>query len=165
MIGNPTPDFTYGGSFSLTYKGFDLGVDVMGVYGNEIFRNWGRGTFAQFNYPDYKLDRWNGVGTSNWEPILSTGRANNYLISSYYIEDGSFFRIRNVQLGYNFDPGMLGRAHIKSLRLFVNAQNLATFTNSTGFTPEVGGSATSFGIDNGTYPLPAIYTFGINLNF
>lgn len=165
MIGNPTPDLTYGGNITLNYKGFDLGVDVMGVYGNEIFRNWGRGTFAQFNYPAYRLDRWNGVGTSNWEPILSTGRANNYLISSYYVEDGSFFRIRNVQLGYNFDPGMLSNLHIKSLRLFLNAQNLKTFKNSTGYTPELGGSATSFGIDNGTYPLPAIYTFGVNLNF
>lgn len=165
MIGNPTPDFTYGASFNATYKGIDFNLDVMGVYGNEIFRNWNRGTFAQFNFPEYRMDRWNGVGTSNWEPILSTGRANNYLISSYYIEDGSFFRIRNLQLGYNFEPTMLARMRVKGLRLYVNAQNLATFKNSTGYTPEFGGSATSFGIDNGSYPLPAIYTFGLNLNF
>lgn len=165
IIGNPTPDFAYGASFNINYKGFDLGIDVMGVYGNEIFRNWSRGTYAQFNYPSYRLERWHGVGTSNWEPILSTGRANNYLISSYYIEDGSFFRIRNAQLGYNFSSEMLSHLHLTSLRLFVNGQNIKTFKNSSGYTPEFGGSATSFGVDNGSYPLPAIYTFGINLNF
>ena len=165
IIGNPTPDFTYGASLNLSYKGIDFSTDVMGVYGNEIFRNWGRGTFAQFNYPSYRKDRWTGPGTSNWEPILSTARSNNYLISSYYIEDGSFFRIRNLQVGYNFNQNMLGKAHIKSLRVYVNAQNLKTFKNSSGYTPEFGGSATSFGVDNGSYPLPAIYTFGVNLNF
>jgi TonB-linked SusC/RagA family outer membrane protein len=165
IIGNPTPDFTYGASLSINYKGFDISTDVMGVYGNEIFRNWNRATFAQFNYPSYRKDRWNGVGTSNWEPILSTARSNNYLVSSYYIEDGSFFRIRNLQVGYNFGQNVLNTVHIKSLRVYLNAQNLATIRNSTGFTPEFGGSATNFGVDNGSYPLPAIYTFGINLNF
>ncbi|MDB5263842.1 MAG: putative TonB-dependent outer rane exported protein, partial [Adhaeribacter sp.] len=165
MIGNPTPDFTYGASFNLKYKGFDFNTDLMGVYGNEIFRNFSRGTFAQFNYPAYRLDRWHGVGTSNWEPILHTGRANNYLISSYYIEDGSFFRIRNIQLGYNFNPALLSGARIKALRVYVNAQNAFTFKQNTGYTPELGGSATTFGVDNGTYPVPAIYTFGVNVNF
>ncbi|GAB2767038.1 TonB-dependent receptor [Rhabdobacter roseus] len=165
LIGNPTPDLMYGASASARYKGFDLGVELTGVYGNEIFRDWNRSTFAQFNYQTERLDRWNGPGTSNWEPILNTSRPNNYQISSYWIEDGSFFRIRNVQLGYNFSQEALKRLRMKSLRLFVNAQNLATFTNSTGFTPEIGGSATSFGVDGGTYPVPAIYTFGVNLNF
>jgi TonB-linked SusC/RagA family outer membrane protein len=165
MIGNPTPDFTYGLNLSANYKGFDLAIGGQGVFGNEIFRQWNRGTFAQFNYQTARLDRWNGPGTSNWEPILNTGRSNNYLISSYWIEDGSYFRIRNVQLGYNFKKAALERLKIKSLRLFVNAQNLHTFTNSTGYTPEIGGSAIAFGVDNGTYPLPAIYTFGLNLNF
>ena len=135
------------------------------MFGNEIFRQWNRGTFAQFNYQTDRLDRWNGPGTSNWEPILNTGRSNNYLISSYWIEDGSYFRIRNVQLGYNFKKAALERLKMKSLRLFVNAQNLFTFTHSTGYTPEIGGSTIAFGVDNGTYPLPAIYTFGLNLNF
>lgn len=165
MIGNPTPDFNYGASFSANYKGFDIGIDATGVYGNEIFRQWNRGNYAQFNYQTARMDRWHGEGTSNWEPILHTGRSNNYLISSYWIEDGSFFRIRNVQLGYNFKPSVLNRIHLKSLRVYVNAQNLKTFTNSTGFTPEIGGKAIAFGVDNGTYPVPAIYTFGLNLNF
>ncbi|WP_373515319.1 SusC/RagA family TonB-linked outer membrane protein, partial [Persicitalea sp.] len=165
MIGNPTPDFTYGLNFTLNYKGFDLSMEGNGVYGNEIFRDWNRGTFAQFNFQRERLDRWNGEGTSNWEPILHTGHSTNYVPSSYWIEDGSYFRIRNVQLGYNFKKELLNRVKLKSLRVFVNAQNLVTFTNSTGFTPEIGGSTIAFGVDDGTYPLPAIYTFGLNLNF
>lgn len=165
LIGNPTPDFNYGFSFSANYKGFDVGIDATGVYGNEIFRQWNRNNFAQFNYQTSRMDRWHGEGTSNWEPVLNTGRSNNYLISSYWIEDGSFFRIRNVQLGYNFKQNVLNRIHLKSLRIYVNAQNLKTFTNSTGFTPEIGGKAIAFGVDNGTYPVPAIYAFGLNLNF
>lgn len=165
IIGNPTPDFMYGGSISLEYKGIDLGVDIQGVYGNEIFRKWNQGTFADFNYLTGRMDRWTGPGTSNWEPVLNTKHAINYENSSYWIEDGSFFRIKNVQLGYTFSRATLKRMGLKTLRIYVNAQNLATFTNSTGFTPEIGGSATSFGVDNGTYPVPAIYTGGLNLTF
>lgn len=165
LIGNPTPDFTYGLSLGLSYKGFDFSADFMGVYGNEIFRDWNRGTFAQFNYQKERLDRWNGVGTSNWEPILNPSRSNNTLVSSYWIEDGSFFRLRNVQLGYNFNSQLLQSWRMKALRVFVNAQNPFTLRNSTGYTPEIGGSATAFGIDGGTYPVPAIYTLGVNLNF
>jgi TonB-linked SusC/RagA family outer membrane protein len=165
FIGNPTPDFIYGGSITLTYKGLDLGIDLQGVYGNEIYRAWNQGTFADFNYLVGREARWNGIGTSNWEPILSTKRSINYQNSSYWIEDGSFFRIRNLQLGYRFGDNVLSSARIKSLRIYLNAQNLATFSNSSGYTPEIGGSATGFGIDNGTYPVPAVYTVGINLNF
>ena len=165
MIGNPTPDFTYGVAFNISYKGFDLNLEGQGVYGNEIFRNWNKGTFTQFNFGAYQLGRWNGVGTSNWEPILHTGRANNVLNSTYYIEDGSYFRFRNIQLGYSFSTAALEKLHMKSLRVFLNAQNLKTFKNNTGYTPEFGGSSTQFGVDNGSYPLPAIYSFGVNLNF
>ncbi len=165
MIGNPTPDFTYGGTISVGYKQFDLSVDVMGVYGNEIFRNWNRNAYAQFNYQVERLNRWHGPGTSNWEPILNDERANNREISSYYIEDGSFFRIRNVQIGYNFSPKLLEVMHMQGFRIYLNAQNLYTFKRNTGFTPEIGGSTVQFGVDNGTYPIPAIYTFGINLTF
>ena len=165
VIGNPTPDFIYGGSANISYKGFDLGVDVQGVFGNEIYRAWDQGTFAVFNYMTRRVDRWTGPGTSNWEPIMHTGRGNNYLNSSYWIEDGSFFRIRNLQLGYTFKQSALSRVGLKSLRIYLNAQNLATFANNSGYTPEIGGSATGFGIDNGTYPVPAIYSAGLNLNF
>ena len=85
------------------------------------------------------------------------------------IEDGSYIRIRNIQLGYNFNPGMLSRVHIKTLRVFLNGQNIKTFKRNSGFTPEFGGDpnnpALSFGVDGGSYPIPAIYSAGINVTF
>lgn len=165
IIGNPTPDFYYGINLGFNYKNFDLGIDFQGVYGNEIYRSWNQSQFATYNFLADRLDRWNGVGTSNWEPIVHEGRANNRQISSYFIEDGSFFRLRDVTLGYRFDSDLLARLRLKGLRVFLNAQNIFTLSNNTGFTPEIGGSAISFGVDGGTYPVPAVYTFGLNLNF
>jgi hypothetical protein len=137
----------------------------MGVFGNEVFREWNRTTYAQFNYQIERMDRWRGPGTSNREPVLNNKHANNTQISDYFIEDGSFFRIRNIQLGYNFSQKLLEKLHMQGLRLYVNAQNPVTFKNNTGYTPEIGGSTTRFGVDNGTYPIPAVYTFGMNLSF
>ncbi len=165
LIGNPTPDFTYGLSFNISYKNLDFGIDMMGVYGNEIYKAWNQNNYAQFNYQVDRMDRWNGVGTSNWEPILSTARSNNYQNSDYFIEDGSFFRIRKIQLGYNFSPATLSKVKVKGLRIYINVQNPVTFKNSTGYTPEIGGSAIAFGVDNGTYPIPAIFSLGLNLSF
>ena len=81
------------------------------------------------------------------------------------IEDGSYFRLRNLQVGYTFGQSSLSKAHIKSLRLFFNGQNLITWKNNSGFTPEAGGSAIRFGVDTGGYPIPAILSFGINASF
>ncbi len=167
MIGNPTPDFIYGLSFSLKYKGFDVGVDMNGVYGNEVYRFWGSSElpFTKFNYPAFKLNRWNGEGTSNWDPILGDNHVINRLPSTYGIEDGSYFRFRNIQAGYDFEPQLIKKIHATSLRIFANVQNLKTFKRNSGYSPEFGGSATSFGIDNGNGPVPLIFTAGINVNF
>jgi hypothetical protein len=165
MIGKPTPDYTYGLNVNLAYRGFDFGVDMMGVYGNEVYRDWDTSSFAQFNYLTKRMNRWNGEGTSNWEPILDPSRAINRAYSSYYIEDGSFFRLRNLQLGYTFPGSLLDKLYLKSLRIYANVQNLKTWHKNTGYTPEIGGSAVRSGIDGGTYPMPAIYTFGLNLTF
>jgi len=167
MIGNPTPDFMYGISLQANYKGFDFGVDFNGVYGNEIYRYWGSSElpFTTFNYPAFKLNRWTGEGTSNWDPILGANHTINRLPSTYGIEDGSYFRIRNIQLGYNFKPELLKKVSIKSIRVFANVQNLKTFKRNSGYTPEFGGTATSFGIDNGNGPVPLVFTGGINVTF
>ena len=93
MIGNPTPDFTYGFNVNLGWKNLDLTVDMMGVYGNEIYRNWGSSSYAQLNYRTEQLNRWHGEGTSNWEPLLDPSHKINQEASTYFIEDGSFFRI------------------------------------------------------------------------
>lgn len=165
MIGNPTPDFTYGFNVSLGWKNFDLSVDMMGVYGNEIYRNWGSSTYAQMNYRIEQLDRWHGEGTSNWEPLLDPSHQINQEASTYFIEDGSFFRIRNIELGYNFDKRLLRPIKMQALRIYANVQNPKTWSRNGGYTPEVGGSAISFGVDTGGYPMPTVYTLGINLTF
>lgn len=93
IIGDPTPDFTYGFSVGADYKGFFFSADFYGVYGNEVFREWGNGnSFAPTNYRTERMDRWTGPGTSNWEPRSFSGNAYNRENSSYMIEDGSFFR-------------------------------------------------------------------------
>lgn len=165
MIGNPTPDVTYGVSLGVDYKGWELNVEMMGQSGNQIYRTWDNYNFAQFNYMEQRLDRWHGEGTSNTQPLLNTTHSTNFLNSDYYVEDGSFFRIRNVQLAYSFDKTLIAKVGLQALKVYANIQNLKTWKHNTGYTPEIGGSAISFGTDNGTYPVPAIYTFGINLTF
>lgn len=165
IIGNPTPDFYYGISISTSYKNFDIGFDFQGIYGNEIMRTWNQSQFATLNFLKDRMARWTGPGTSNWEPILDGGRAVNNQSSTYYIEDGSFFRLRDVTIAYTFPMATVSRLKMKNLKLYINAQNMFTVSKNSGFTPEIGGSAISFGVDNGTYPVPAIYTFGVNMNF
>ena len=172
QIGNPTPKFTYGATITVNYKGFDLGVTINGVSGNQIYREWGvsEHLFNQYNYPQSQLARWHGAGTSNKVPILGTTRDINFKgLSTLGIENGSYWRIRNLQLGYNFLPSFINPAHIKNLRVFVNAQNLKTFKHNSGYTPEFGGAngnvAIDFGLDTGGGAIPAIYTAGVNVTF
>ncbi len=167
IIGNPSPDFTYGGSININYKSFSLGFDLGGVYGNEIFRNWGslESPFQRVNYPAFKINRWHGAGTSNWDPVLNQGDRINYLASTYSIEDGSYFRIRNIQLSYNFDHNLISKLKLKNLRVYANVQNPKTWKNNYGYTSEFGGSATEFGYDNGGGAIPVVTTFGLNVTF
>ena len=165
MIGDPTPDVTYGINFNVGYKNWELGVDMMGQAGNEIYRTWDNYNWSQFNFMKQRLNRWHGEGTSNSQPLLNMKHTINNLNSEYYIEDGSFFRIRNVQLAYNFDKTLLSRIGVQALKLYANIQNLKTWKHSTGYTPELGGTAIAFGVDNGSYPMPVVYTFGFNLTF
>jgi TonB-linked SusC/RagA family outer membrane protein len=167
VIGNPTPKFTYGGSISLAYKGLSLAVDVVGVYGNQIFRTWGslESPFQRVNYAGDKINSWNGPGTSNWVPIVGQGDRFNYNGSTYNIEDGSYFRIRNLQLGYSFNRNSLSKLNIKDLRLYVNVQNLKTWKNNLGYTTDYGGDATAFGYDNAGGAIPVVSTIGLNVTF
>ena len=165
MIGDPTPDVTYGINFNVGYKNWELGVDMMGQAGNEIYRTWDNYNWSQFNFMKQRLNRWHGEGTSNSQPLLNMKHTINNLNSEYYIEDGSFFRIRNVQLAYNFDKTLLSRIGVQALKLYANIQNLKTWKHNTGYTPELGGTAIAFGVDNGSYPMPVVYTFGFILTF
>ncbi|MFN8288763.1 MAG: SusC/RagA family TonB-linked outer membrane protein [Chitinophagaceae bacterium] len=166
IIGNPTPDFTYGANVTLKYRQFDLGVDIAGVYGNEIYRYWSTSEQKNsvYNYPKYFLEAWNGPGTSNWVPIVDAQHLTNRVPSSFGIEDGSYIRIRNIGLGYNFK---FSKAYIKNGRVYVNIQNLKTWKHNLGYSPEYGGSATAFGIDVGSASgaLPRIFSAGFTLTF
>jgi hypothetical protein len=165
MIGDPTPDVTYGVNFGVSYKNLELNVEMMGQGGSQIYRTWDNYNWSQFNFLAQRMDRWHGEGTSNWQPLLNTKHTINNMNSEYYVEDGSFFRIRNVQLAYNFSKQLLRKLAVKDLKIYANIQNLKTWKHNTGYTPELGGSATAFGVDNGSYPMPVVYTMGINLTF
>ena len=167
FIGNPTPKFTYGGYINLNYKSFGLSVDVGGVYGNQVFRTWGslESPFQRVNYPLFKLNRWHGAGTSNWEPIISQADRFNYNGSTYNLEDGSYVRIRNLQLSYAIGQALYSKTKIKAARIFLNVQNLKTWKHNQGYSPEHGGTATYFGYDYGDGAIPMVVTGGVNVTF
>ena len=141
-------------------------MDFQGVYGNEIYRDWGNGSsFAQFNYRADRADRWTGQGTSNWEPRINESSAYNRAPSSYMIEDGSYFRIRNLQVGYNFNADLINTLAMQKMKLYVNVENLYTWKYNSGFSPEAGGSPVAFGIDSSGYPIPRITSLGLSITF
>ncbi len=165
-LGTPFPKYNYGISLGFTYKNLDLQIEGQGVAGNEIYverRTYG---FAVLNYETNRLGAWDGPGTSNTEPILNPNRSNNALFSSYWLESGNYFRIRTLQLGYTFNMNSLKKAGIKMFRIYLSGQNIKTFTKATGYSPEVPiDNPVSGGHDNNVYPVPAIYSFGVNLTF
>ena len=165
-LGTPFPPYSFGGNVGLQYKGFDFNLELQGVAGNKIYTQRRNATFAVLNYESNRLNAWTGPGTSNVEPILDITRGNNYLFSTYFLEPGDYLRIRTLQLGYTFAPQALSFLGIKKARAFVSGQNIATWSRVTGYTPEAQiGSILGGGADNGVYPVPAVYTFGINLTF
>ncbi len=165
-LGTPFPKYNFGGTIAMGYRGFDLNVDLQGVAGNKIYVARRTATFATLNYEVNRLNAWTAAGTTNVEPILDNTRANNYLFSSYWLEPGDYFRIRTLQLGYTFNTSRSKNSAFKMLRVYISGQNLATFTHATGYTPEVPVSdPVTAGADNGVYPVPAIYSFGVNVTF
>lgn len=168
LIGDPTPDFTYGINLALKYKAFDLGIDFAGSYGNEIYRVWGTSEQKNsvYNYPQYYTEGWTAAGSSNWVPIVNQNHLVNRAPSTYGIEDGSFFRIRNLTLGYTLAklPKITG---IKNLRVTFTVQNLKTWKRNLGYSPEYAGDALGYGMDFGGAgsALPRVMTLGLNVNF
>jgi len=168
MIGNPTPDMTYGINMGANYKQFDLSIFMQGTVGNDIFNATRRHDLTTTNMPVRYLDRWTGEGTSNELPRLTWNDSNgNWTkISDLYVEDGSYLRIKNVQVGYNLSPGLLEAIKLESARIYVAADNLFTLTGYSGFDPEIGAaSPLSIGIDRGIYPQARSYRIGLNINF
>ncbi len=164
-LGNPIPEMIMGFNLNLTYKGIDFAAYTYASIGNEIVRNYER-VLPDVNRLSYVLDRWTGEGTSNSVPRVTTAATTNNLLSSYFVEDGSYFRIQNVQLGYTFNPDFTKKAGISKLRLYGAVNNLYTFTKYRGYDPAAVSSAPiGGGIDNGTYPSARTYMIGVNLNF
>jgi len=165
-LGTPFPPYSFGLNLSLSYKSIDFIAQGQAVYGNKIYTQRRTSNFAILNYESNRLDAWTAPGSSNIEPILNNARGNNYLFSTYFLEPGDYFRIRNLQVGYTFGQNMLRKIGVQKLRVYVSGQNIKTWSQVTGFSAEGQiGSILGGGADNGTYPVPAIYTFGLNLNF
>jgi len=165
-LGTPFPPYSFGASISLVYKGFDALIEGQGVAGNKIYTQRRNSNFATLNYEANRLNAWTTPGSNNVEPILDNSRGNNYLFSSYYLEPGDYFRLRTVQLGYTFSRNSLIAAGIQKARVYISGQNIKSWSQVTGYSPEAQiGSILGGGADNGVYPVPAIYTFGINLTF
>jgi TonB-dependent starch-binding outer membrane protein SusC len=195
-LGSPLPKFTFGFNNTFEYKGFDLGIYLVGSYGNKIFNAMkhpaGNGLAdmrsawsnqlkevtnrAVLEPAGTAVDEWwndiDNVRVKNPDTDIPRGTFSdpneNTRVSDRYIEDGSYLRIRNIQLGYNFPRSLTNRIKASNLRLYVQVQNVYTFTKYSGFDPEVGQDTWDpnlFGVDNGRYPSPRIYTVGLNFGF
>jgi len=170
FIGNPIPDFTYAINGSMAYKGFDFNFMFNGVYGNEIYNgtnDYLLNSTAYWNLSKESLNRWTGEGSTNnpKHARMNSKDTNNSKKSSRYIEDGSYLRLQNVQLGYSLPESLLTKMKVERLRIYVSGQNLYTFTKYMGYDPEVGGYGLDRGLDRAIYPIPRTITFGINLGF
>ncbi len=171
-IGNPTPKWSFGLNLNAEWKGFDLGLFLQGVADVDIFDATYRQDIASGNYPTWVLSRWTGEGTSNKVPILKQGDSKNWVVSDLYVNDASFCRLKNIQIGYTIPKSITKKIHFDRIRIYAMAENLFTFTKYHGFDPEIGANANvsdsqkpyTIGVDYGTYPQARTFTFGFNLS-
>jgi TonB-linked SusC/RagA family outer membrane protein len=181
-IGSGTPKFTYGGSLNLGYSNFDFKVLLYGVQGSEIFNasalNLSKSSnFANLwtNFYADRMDRWTPSNPNSNQPRVTAEDTNNGggyndKISSRYVEDGSYLRARNMELGYSVAKTLLDRYRIGGVRVFASVDNVFTLTKYKGLDPEVAAtgyfnSPFAFGVDNGNYPQPRTYRLGLNVQF
>ena len=164
-LGNGIPKFTYGININLYWKNFDLGIVGVGQAGNKIVQSYRNQGNSQANYTTAILNRWTGEGTSNKMPRVTNDNIN-WQFSDLYLQDGDFFRISNLTLGYNFAP-LINQKWLSNCRLYFQIQNLVTFTKYDGMDPEIGYGTASWvsGVDLGFYPRSRTYLFGVNLAF
>ncbi|UYW02456.1 TonB-dependent receptor [Flavobacterium agricola] len=170
VIGNSQPDFFGGFTNTFKYKNFDMSIFATFSVGNDIVSNWRTG-LDHLGGTDYNNiassynDRWTGPGTSNWVPRATKGSWNTKN-SSYYIEDGSYLRLKNLTVGYTLPEALLQKIGFENIRVFATVNNLFTITNYSGYDPEAasGTNAASFGIDNLVTPQPRSFLLGITIN-
>ncbi|GAL01811.1 putative outer membrane protein [Nonlabens ulvanivorans] len=152
-------------NLSVNYKNWDVQTYLYASIGNDVVRNYERNqnlTNLTTNY----LDRWTGPGTSNSTPRVTTGATSNQVFSDFYVEDGSFLRAQNMQVGYTITDATLDTLKIKDMRFYVSVNNLFTLTKYRGFDPSASdGAPIGGGIDYGFYPVPRTFLAGVNLKF
>ena len=169
-IGNPHPKVTLGASLGFEWKGIDFGVTGSGAFGMQVMQCYRTALLANpfNNYSINVFDRWHGEGTSNTRPRLAVGTTNDQWVSTLYMEDADYFRIQNITLGYDFSR-IWKSGPFSLLRLYVQAQNLYTFTKYSGVDPEIGSSggkdAWARGIDVGLYPQARTFIVGASIKF
>ncbi|TWW00674.1 SusC/RagA family TonB-linked outer membrane protein [Chitinophaga pinensis] len=170
IVGSPFPSFSYGLSLNAAYKGFDVNVFAQGVQGNKLFNalkytNMNASIGTNYNMLTGILDAWTPTNTNtDVTRIISTDKNGNYgNTSDWYIENGSYLRIKNITLGYTLPALLSNRAHVGAVRLYVTATNLFTITKYKGYDPEVG--MDELGIDKGRYPQAKNVLIGLNVNF
>lgn len=173
FIGNPHPDFTFGLTNNFTYKNFDLSVFFQGSYGNDILNLTRKETTGlarlYTNQLEEVVDYWTPENTDTDIPRPRRGDSNqNLKISDRYIEDGSYLRIQNVNLGYRLPGDWAERLYLSNFKIYGSIQNLHTFSDYSGYDPEVGAfnqDALQTGVDMGRYPIPRTFSIGLNAEF
>ncbi len=165
QIGKGDPDWTFGLNFNTSYKWFDFSMLWTGSFGNDIFDATRRVDLRYVNLPEEFIDRWHGEGTSNTMPRFAWSTANdNNKVSDLYIKNGSYVRLKNVQLGFTLPKQWTKTVFISDLRFYVAAENLLTLTGYKGMEPEIY-NGTQSGIDRGFYPQNRTITIGANVTF
>ena len=165
--GTGTPKFESGMNISLGYKNFDFSAHLYGSYGNMVYNGAKLNAYIWTRHQDL-LNAWT---PENPHSNIPTPRKelehnNTRSLQAYYLEDGSYLRVKNLQLGYSFPDKWMNKAKIRSLRIYINAQNPFTFTRYTGYDPEIGGDGLFYkGVDEATYPVSSQYRFGVQFSF
>jgi TonB-linked SusC/RagA family outer membrane protein len=166
-IGDPHPDFVYGGNINLSYMGFDFSMFLQGTYGNDIYMAWYRNDRPKTNKPEYfYTDRWTGAGDESATMPKPDASSDYIYRSDLMIADGSYMRIKQLQLGYTLPSDVVNRIGIGRARLYVSLDDYFTITKYKGLDPEAGSNNdASQGIDRGVYPIPGKFMFGLSIDF
>ena len=165
-LGSYIPDYLLGMNMKFNYRNFTLSLDFQGQVGNDIYNGKKAVRPEIYNWETHVLDRWRPGIPSDTEPRINTSNNYNYLQSSYFVEDGSFLRLRNITLNYTLPSSLVSRFNIQNANLFLSGTNVFTLTEYSGYSPEIASNAVlSSGIDLGVYPITSIYTLGLNVTF
>ena len=165
-LGKGIPDWTFGLTITMDWKGIDFSMLLQGQAGAQTLNVTRRTDLYYINLPKTILNRWTGEGSTNKYPRFAFDSANeNYRVSDYWMEDASFLRARNIQLGYTLPSNITKKVFISRLRFYAQVENAFTLTKYSGCDPEVSGGFREVGVDRGVYPQNRTVTFGLNLTF